>query len=103
MNRYKNLRKRRGLTQLEASKILNVDQSTISKWEQDKAIPDIATLIKLADYFNTSIDYIVGRDSELINLKALDKDTSEIIKTVINLNSEQKSQILSIIKILASN
>ena len=63
MNRYKELRKRRGLTQLEAAKLLNVDQSTISKWEQDKAIPDIYTLDKISELYNVSIDYLLGKEN----------------------------------------
>ncbi len=69
MNRYKELRKRRGLTQLEASKLLNVDQSTISKWEQDKAIPDIYTLNKISELYNVSIDYLLGKEATSKNNK----------------------------------
>ena len=67
MNRYKELRKKRGLTQLEASKLLNVDQSTISKWEQDKAIPDIYTLNKISELYNVSIDFLLGKETPLKN------------------------------------
>ena len=69
MNRYKELRKRRGLTQLETSKLLNVDQSTISKWEQDKAIPDIYTLNKISELYNVSIDYLLGKEATSKNNK----------------------------------
>ncbi len=61
MNIYKQLRKNKNLTQDEFSKILNVDRSTISKWEQDKAIPDIKMLSTLANFFNVSIDYLLGK------------------------------------------
>lgn len=61
MNIYKQLRKSKNLTQIEFANILNVDQSTISKWEQDKSVPDIQMLSTLADFFNVSTDYLLGK------------------------------------------
>lgn len=67
MNKFKELRKKAGLTQIEFAEKLNVDQSTISKWEQDKAIPDIQTLVQLASFFNVSVDYLMGREQKVDN------------------------------------
>lgn len=67
MNKFKELRKKAGLTQIEFAQKLNVDQSTISKWEQDKAIPDIQTLVQLASFFNVSVDYLMGREQKVDN------------------------------------
>ena len=64
MNKFKELRKKMNLTQVEFAEKINVDQSTISKWEQDKAIPDIQTLSSLASFFNVSIDYLMGRSPD---------------------------------------
>lgn len=61
MNKFKELRKNKHLTQIEFAKKINVDQSTISKWEQDKAFPDIQILSQLADFFDVSIDYLLDR------------------------------------------
>lgn len=57
----KKLREDRGLQQKELADILNVHRGSISNWETDKRIPDKDTLIKIADYFNVSIDYLFGR------------------------------------------
>lgn len=65
MNKFKELRKKAGLTQIEFAEKLNVDQSTISKWEQDKAIPDIQMLVQLASFFNVSVDYLMGREQKV--------------------------------------
>ena len=67
MNKFKELRKKAGLTQIEFAQKLNVDQSTISKWEQDKAIPDIQMLVQLASFFNVSVDYLMGREQKVDN------------------------------------
>lgn len=63
MNKFKELRKAKNLTQVEFAEKMNVDQSTVSKWEKDKAIPDIQTLYQLANFFNVSVDYILGKDN----------------------------------------
>lgn len=74
-NIFKNLRKAKQLTQKELADIFNVDQTTVSKWEVGKAIPDYGTLQKLADFYNVSIDYLLGRaekdSTETIDSKAL--------------------------------
>ncbi len=64
MNKFKELRKAKNLTQVEFAAKMNVDQSTVSKWEQDKAIPDIQTLYQLASFFNVSVDYLMGREPD---------------------------------------
>ena len=69
MNIYKQLRKNKNLTQEEFANILNVDQSTISKWEQNKSIPDIQMLSALADFFNVSTDYLLGKTTYKPELK----------------------------------
>ncbi len=57
------LRKEKGLTQIELAKILNLDQTTVSKWENEKAVPDTTTLINLAEFFDVSTDYLLGRST----------------------------------------
>ena len=56
------LRKKAGLTQEEISKILNVNQRTYSGYETKFSEPNLETLIKLANYYNVSLDYLVGRE-----------------------------------------
>ncbi len=54
-------RKQLGLTQEQLAKMLNGKKSLISNYENNHSIPDIFTLIKLADIFNISLDELVGR------------------------------------------
>ena len=60
-NRLADLRKERHLSQKEFSKIFNVAQNTISQWEQGKRNMDTEILVKLADYFQVTTDYLLGR------------------------------------------
>lgn len=60
-NRIKQLRIEKGETQIKVSTILGIDQSYYSKIELGKHEIRIKDLIRIADYFNVSLDYIVGR------------------------------------------
>ncbi len=61
MNVYKELRKEKGLTQIELAQRFQIDQTTVSKWELGRAIPDVSMLCKLSDFFDVSVDYLLGR------------------------------------------
>lgn len=62
MNRIKELRKAKKITQGEIARILKVQQSTISHWENEKTEIDKATLLNLSDFFGVSVDYLLGHD-----------------------------------------
>ena len=59
--RLKELRKQRRLSQLKLAMDLNMNQNSISRYENGEREADYATLIKLADYFVVSVDYLLGR------------------------------------------
>ena len=59
--RLKELRIRRGISQLKLAMDLNMNQNSISRYENGQREADYATLIKFADYFNVSIDYLLRR------------------------------------------
>ena len=57
----KKIRQNHGKTQLEVSNAINITQFTYSNYENEKTEPNIETLKKLADYYDVSIDFLVGR------------------------------------------
>lgn len=59
--RLKKLRKSRKISQLKLAMDLNMNQNTISRYETLERQADYETLVKLADYFNVSVDYLLGR------------------------------------------
>ena len=59
--RIKELRKKKGISQLRLATDLNTTQNTISRYETGEREPGINELIKIADYFNVSVDYLIGR------------------------------------------
>lgn len=58
----KSLRTQKGISQLQLAGVLGLSQQSINKYENHNIEPDISTLIALAEYFHTTIDYLVGRD-----------------------------------------
>lgn len=59
--RLKELRLEKKLTQAVFAGAIDTNQRQVSKWEIGRLEPNIAMLIKIADYFEVSIDYLVGR------------------------------------------
>lgn len=64
MIRLKELRNSRGITQEKLAKDLNVSRTTVTMWETTGNEPDYNTLRNIANYFNTSIDYLLERTNE---------------------------------------
>ena len=85
IERLKQLREVKNLTQLRLAMELNVSQETISGYEIGKAVPPAEMLVKLADTLDTSVDYILGRTDIKSTLRA-----SEL--------SEQEAEILIILR-----
>lgn len=59
--RLKALRKERNVSQLKLAMDLNMNQNSISRYENGEREADYETLIKIADYFDVSLDYLLGR------------------------------------------
>ena len=53
-------RTKKGLSQMAFAKLFGVSQQTIGSWETNRTSPDLESLSKLANFFNVSIDYLLG-------------------------------------------
>ena len=62
IRRIRDLREDSDKKQIELAKYLNIDQSTYSDYETGKINIPIEQIIKIADFYNVSLDYLVGRD-----------------------------------------
>ena len=75
--RIRDLRKQKKMSQSELAKIIGVTQTTITAWETGKAEPASSAVANLADYFNVTTDYLLGRpdkkDDDNVDYVALDK------------------------------
>lgn len=97
--RLKELRKEAGLTQKQIAEKFGIKQPNYQQWESGKRKPGEETLKKFADFFNVSIDYLLGkthnRKSDEINLSEF-----EILyrKTSKNLTERQKKDLEEVLK-----
>lgn len=63
------LREDRDISRKEMASYLNISLSTLGMYEQGRREPNIEMLIRIADYFNVSLDFLVGRDFTKIDLE----------------------------------
>lgn len=105
--RIKSLRIAKNLLQTDLAEQLNLSQQTISLYESDKRQPDYQTLQNIADFFNVSVDYLLGR-TNIQNHEGLPIMESseeyyvdnEIIKEINNLSPESQEDLEAYIKLL---
>lgn len=99
----KNLKKLRNefkISQQQLANSIGVSQQSINKYENQDVEPDIAVIIKIADYFSVSVDYLVGRKmSPDFVVSSLTKDEKQILSKYKTLNKKEKD----IIKLLIDN
>ena len=62
--RLKELRKASGLTQIQFAEQFNIAKGTVGMWETGKREPDFDTIGRIADYFQTTVDYLLGRTDD---------------------------------------
>ena len=94
----KYLRNKKKISQNKLAGIIGVSQQSINKYENHNVEPDIATLIRLADYFETSVDFLIGRTTinhliEIVEPYDLNSDEKNIIDSYRQLNIREKESI----------
>ncbi len=83
--RIKQLRTSQNLTQVELARSLSVTKQAVSNWENDNIQPSIEMLIKIADFFGVSTDYLLGRDNkQYIEVSGLDDKKISHIRLIID-------------------
>lgn len=101
-NRIKKLRIDSGLTQQKLADVFSISRPCICYWENGKRIPDYKTLSDLADYFNVSIDYLIGRSNDVNSrLEVVIKNPSETLD-ISRLDDHYKSVIKDFYSFLLS-
>lgn len=81
------LRVDKGLLQKELASMLNVTPSSVSNYETDTYKPDIDNLVKLADIFESSTDYILDRIRYNVDMTSFEKKFSELDKKPVTFGS----------------
>ena len=88
--KLKELRQQSKKNQIEVAKALNITQEKYSRIENNITDPDIETLIKLADYFHTTIDALVDHQVPyLLDRSTLSNEQNILLNDLITLDREQ--------------
>lgn len=89
MKKLKEYRKKLGLTQEEVAKMLGLTTQTYQNYELGRREPDNATLLKMADFYNITLDEMFDRKhNQFVNLNFLSDEERKIIETLPKLNRE---------------
>ena len=100
--RLKKLRKEHGFKQVQLGKALNYGSTTISNYERGRNRPSIEDLIRLAEVFNVSVDYLIGK-SECKNLQVplgAERKTGDFLQMYLDYNEVQLSLLQNYMKCL---
>lgn len=91
----KSLRKEYEITQVTLCKATNIEQSTLAGYETGKNTPKLDILLSLANYFNVTLDYLVGRSEiKTSPVASLAKEEEAYIKKFRELNQFNKEIII---------
>ena len=106
MIRLKELREENGLSQKKLADSIDTSQRNIGRWENGENEPTMSQLVKLANYFNCSIDFLVGKEDDyvdvLTNSTSLSSREQKLLKLYALLDNEEKDKILSDVEFYAN-
>ncbi|MDD6988572.1 helix-turn-helix domain-containing protein [Ruminococcus sp.] len=96
------LRTNKGLSQQQLAEVIGTSQQSINKYENHKVEPDIDTLIAFADFFNTSVDYLIGntdinRKIEPVHQYYLNDEEISLIDGFRKLTKGEKDSIFAVV------
>lgn len=106
--RLRELRLKSGMSQKQLADVIGTSQQSINKYENHDVEPDIKTLIRLADCFNTSVDYLIGHtevNHVLENVHACDLNDEEagMLDSFRHLTRAQKNCVLLVCRTIAGS
>lgn len=107
LQNLKSLRMEYGISQQRLAEALGLTQPSINKYENHNIEPEIAILVRMTDYFNTSVDYLIGhtnvrRKIERTEEYALNKEESEMITRYRALREEEKRCVQTVVQTFLS-
>ena len=79
-NKVKELCRDKNITQKQLADIIGINQNTIKTWEHK--LPNSETLVKIADYFNVTTDYLLGRNSNKLLTRKNERDIQKSLKQI---------------------
>ncbi len=101
--RIRELREQKNISQKQIADIMHISQSSISEYESGNQQPPLDMIVKLADFFDVSIDYLLGRTDIKISINKLEqklrtKSGDVSINDFLRLRNDEKEVIGELIK-----
>lgn len=101
LQNLKKLREEEGISQKALAERIGVSQQSINKYENHNIEPDIETMIRIADHFNTSVDHLIGRTPirrmiEPAYTLVLNKEEQSLIEAFRTLTATQRKTVYTV-------
>lgn len=99
--RIRELREEKGLSQSALANEINTSQRNIGRWENGENEPTYSQLVKLSDFFECSIDYLIGREDDFGNVvldnseKQLSSDEQRLLSSFRKLTESERQKLLA--------
>ncbi|MDO4331028.1 MAG: helix-turn-helix transcriptional regulator [Lachnospiraceae bacterium] len=108
MEQLKKLRQAHHISQQKLADEFHISQQSIWKYENDISEPDINMLIQFSNYFNVSVDYLIGNSevptkADLIAEKQLSPDETTLIKSFRSLSTKMQALTLGLLNEITNN
>lgn len=94
IDRLKSLRNSRKISQKDFAQSLKVSQQTVASWESGRTEPSNTALKDIADYFNVSTDYLLGRD---VKAPTLSDEQTTVLNSFDSLNSAGRNALMAVL------
>lgn len=96
----KELREKKGITQEQLASALHLSKNAVSHYEKSVNSPSIETLEKIADIFDVSVDYLIGRTSVPVTFSVLKSSfskgisTDDFLRQLLSLDNQHRADVL---------
>jgi transcriptional regulator with XRE-family HTH domain len=97
MEKLKELRKEKGISLKELGSVIGVAESTMSLYENGKRQPDYETLLKLAEYFDVTVDYLLRGNS---NFERLPEELIILNRSAKKMSPEKRKKLLEMARVM---
>ncbi len=100
----KMLREKRGYSQKQLADVLHVSKNSISHYELDRCMPSIEVIVSIADIFDVSIDYLLGRSNTNLSKRLLEKPIDKnitagnMLESILRLDKDHRSDFIKLLR-----
>ncbi len=101
--RIKELRKERGISMMALAGAIGVSDTAVCKWENQTSEPKLSYIIRLAEFFNCSADYIIGRSDDLgayVGQDDLTAEEKQLLSSFRTLDDKMRGLVTQTVKMI---